>query len=315
MSIPVQGAFVHGAGAEEERCRLHVVLAQVYPNTSTEGVIGDVLPKLAALTKEAAVHGADVIVFPEYFLTGATHGAWHSVQKCAALEGHDVAPWVSEVADIAKENNIAIVTGSAVQHRAFGTAEEPARGLYNTTYFLDRTGTVCGIYTKRNLWHAERPVLTAATDDSHPMDEQPSLFVFETARGFSVRASMVMCWDLMFPEAFRRMTAPPSEVTEYVDLDRPGQWIGPDVVFAPTCWFADDSGPEALAWNPKCESACLSTSHFLPRRDYRVPCHGERVLCADVQRGRPAAERIGPDRAWPLELQRAPARLRRARRA
>ena len=63
MSIPVQGAFVHGAGAEEERCRLHVVLAQVYPNTSTEGVIGDVLPKLAALTKEAAVHGADAVSY------------------------------------------------------------------------------------------------------------------------------------------------------------------------------------------------------------------------------------------------------------
>ena len=39
--IPVQGAFVHGADADEERLRLHVVLAQVYPNSSEHGVVDD----------------------------------------------------------------------------------------------------------------------------------------------------------------------------------------------------------------------------------------------------------------------------------
>ncbi|KAI3623428.1 hypothetical protein GLX27_004473 [Malassezia furfur] len=256
--IPVQGAFVHGADADEERLRLHVVLAQVYPNSSEHGVVDEALPKLAHLAQQAAASGADVIVFPEYFLTGATHGAWHSVKRVPALQGHDIAPWVKDVADIAAAHDIAIVTGSVVQLRAFADGDTTQHGLYNTTYFLDRKGTVCGIYTKRNLWHAERAILASATDKTHPIEDQAASFVFETRRGLVVRSAMVMCWDLMFPEAFRRMIGPKKEGASDAHLDRPGQWVGPDVIFAPTCWYADDSGPAALAWNADCEEACLN---------------------------------------------------------
>lgn len=315
--IPVQGAFVHGADADEERLRLHVVLAQVYPNSSEHGVVDEALPKLAHLAQQAAASGADVIVFPEYFLTGATHGAWHSVKRVPALQGHDIAPWVKDVADISAAHDIAIVTGSVVQLRAFADGDTTQHGLYNTTYFLDRKGTVCGIYTKRNLWHAERAILASATDKTHPIEDQAASFVFETRRGLVVRSAMVMCWDLMFPEAFRRMIGPKKEGASDAHLDRPGQWVGPDVIFAPTCWYADDSGPAALAWNADCEEACLSTYPYpLTRRAHRVPCDGERELCVHVQCGRPAQdERRAAPWPRPVELQRAPAWVQRTRRA
>lgn len=295
VDVPVQGAFAHGATDAEERLRLHVVLAQVHPNSSDEGHVGEALPKLAALAKDAAAQGADVIVFPEYFLTGATHGAWHSVRRRPALEGHAIAPWVSEIADIAAAHDIAIVTGSVVQLRAFAQGDDTEHGLYNTTYFLDRKGTVCGIYTKRNLWHSERAILAQATDATHPLDDQAASFVFETRRGLSVRAAMVMCWDLMFPEAFRRMIGPVETGAPASDLDRPGQWIGPDVIFAPTCWFADDSGPAALAWNAHCEAACLSTSPADP--DALTVCRAmenESYVCMCNAAGPPATSAAPP---------------------
>lgn len=315
--LPVQGAFVHGANAAEEQLRLHVVLAQVYPNSSEHGVVDEALPKLARLAQQAAANGADVIVFPEYFLTGATHGAWHSVKRSPALQGHDIAPWVKDVADIAAAHDIAIVTGSVVQLRAFAQGDTTQHGLYNTTYFVDRKGTVCGIYTKRNLWHAERAILAGATDQTHPLEDQAAAFVFETRRGLVVRSAMVMCWDLMFPEAFRRMIGPKEAGHSDAHLDRPGQWIGPDVIFAPTCWYADDSGPAALAWNKDCEEACLSTYPYtLTRCAHCVPRDGERELCVHVQCGRPTeGRRRGAARPGPVELQRAPARMHRTRRA
>lgn len=312
QAIPRQGAFKHGATPAEDKMRVHVVLAQVYPNGSETGVIGDALPKLEALAVQAAEDGADVIVFPEYFLSGATHHAWHSVRALPALEGHAVAPWVGEVAEIAAKAKIAIVTGSAVQLRSFGNKDE--QRLYNTTYFLDRTGTLCGAYTKRNLWHAERDLLTQATKQSHPEDEQPALFVFTTARGLRVRAAMVMCWDLMFPESFRRLMNPQDGTVETADLDQEGRWIGPDIVFAPTCWFADDSGPKALAWNPNCEAACLSTFYHSPRCAHGMPRDGERVLCVHVQCRRQCRCVYPARRPGPVQLQCTASGMRGTRR-
>lgn len=62
----------------------------------------------------------------------------------------------------------------------------------------------------------------------------------------------------MFPEAFRRLMSPPGN-QEASTLDEPGVWTGPDVVFAPTCWYGDDTGPEVFAINPQSEAACLGT--------------------------------------------------------
>ncbi|WFC97532.1 hypothetical protein MYAM1_000246 [Malassezia yamatoensis] len=257
LDIPIRGEFVHSNNERDEQNRLHVVLAQVYPNSSEQFSLMDALPKLEALTRKAASEGADVIVFPEYFLTGATHEAWHQARHSDAISGHDIAPWIEDIAAIAERNQVGIVTGSVVQHRSFSFDGQKRNGLYNTTYFIDCKGVVRGIYTKRNLWHAERAILANATDETHSAEDQAASFVFETRRGLVVRAAMVMCWDLMFPEAFRRMLGPLEDGKHKSHLDKPGQWIGPDVVFAPTCWYADDSGDKALAWNPDCEMACL----------------------------------------------------------
>ncbi|WFD27077.1 hypothetical protein MNAN1_002073 [Malassezia nana] len=251
--LRVEGALCPAASPEAECLRVHVALAQVEPNSHSEGQVGPALTRMREIAQQAQALGVDVLVFPEYYLTGSSHEAWRMVHKHDPLDSTDDDPvWLADISTIARECAVAIVTGSAVIRV---DDAEAGSTLYNTTFFVDSTGEVLGSYTKRNLWHAERALLTPSTDESHPPDRHPSLFVFQTRRGLRVRASMVMCWDLMFPEAFRRLLSPACADT--ADLDEPGHWVGPDLVLAPTCWYADDSGPRALALNTECEAACV----------------------------------------------------------
>lgn len=185
-----QGSFTHGTTEEEERLRLHVVLAQVLPNDHTKGEIDPILPRMQSLVHMAAEAQADVIVFPEYFLVGSTHTSWSNVHLQKALEDTTVQPeWLGQIRQMAREARIAIVTGSAVERRE--SLEGPL--LFNTSYFIDFRGDVQGSYTKRYLWHTERHILSPASDKSHPLDRHPPQFVFETARGLRLRGAMVMC--------------------------------------------------------------------------------------------------------------------------
>ena len=64
-----------------------------------------------------------------------------------------------------------------------------------------------------------------------------------------------MQWDLAFPETFREMFDLPqsSSQTSKAPL------TGPDVVFAPTCWYATDAGKKGLRWNRDSEAALLDS--------------------------------------------------------
>ena len=57
-------------------------------------------------------------------------------------------------------------------------------------------------------------------------------------------------WDLAFPESFRAM----------FEEDEDAQTLtGPDVVFAPICWYATDAGHKGLRWNQDSEGALLDS--------------------------------------------------------
>lgn len=252
--LRVDGALKHGATPEAERERVHVALAQVMPNPHEKGDIKPSLERLRELAHQAQSLGIDVLVLPEYYLSGSSHEVWRLVHTRDPLRSTDEEPeWLDDVCAMARESGVAIVTGSAVLRVDNDAC--PGSTLFNTSYFIDHTGEVLGSYTKRNLWHSERVLLSRSTNESHPPDRHPPLFVFETRRGLRVRASIILCWDLMVPEACLRLLCPPGGPP--CDLDEPEHFVGPDILFAPTCWYADDSGPEALAHNADCEAACL----------------------------------------------------------
>lgn len=274
--IRTQGSLSHLSSASH----LHIALAQVYPSDyqADDGHADDApadddsfrtgFAKLRAYAAEAARLGADVVAFPEYFLTGASHERWNAVAQRGAPRPHgahggdedEEKHWLEEVCALARELDINIVAGTVVEagHHAVphrrdspssssdsSSPDSPARP-FNTAYFVGRCGTVLGRYTKRNLWHPERLPLAPGHPETHPA---PLLFEFTTRRApqRGITAAMQVCWDLAFPEAFRQLLQVRSDGGAPEEEGRP---TGPDVIFVPTCWYATDAGEPGLRWNP-----------------------------------------------------------------
>jgi predicted amidohydrolase len=154
------------------------------------------LKKAEQFIAEAASSQAHIVVFPEDFITGPLSGN----RQFADYEGR----YVRQFQQLASRYAVDIVPGSII--------EGDAVGLYNTTYYIDKTGEIRGRYRKVNLWLPERSYIT-------PGNESP---VFDTAYG---RVGLIICWDLMFPEVFRAM------VKQDVEL-----------VICPSYWCFEDAG-------------------------------------------------------------------------
>lgn len=153
------------------------------------------LKKAENFIKIASSSDVDIIVFPEDFLTGPI---------CGKLEFVDSErKYLSFFQTLAKEYKINIIPGSFIEK------EKP--GIYNTTYYIDSQGKVKGKYRKINLWHSERKYLSYGNEIS----------VFNTEYG---KIGLIICWDLAFPEIFRRMTKK-----------------GVNIVFCPSYWTYEDA--------------------------------------------------------------------------
>lgn len=313
---------------------IHIAVAQVIPDESglhadaTNGQATAGLEKLELWASAAASKGADVVVFPEYFLSGATHDLWRrvrSAQRKEAVQAQDQQAvrqadmqmqhypeqaqldaqggekaWIEIIIHVAKKYDIDIVAGTVVElgtqphaeilakhpvsqnpslepeksassqhdqiphrpaNKSKGNVEEDhENALFNTSYYISRQGQVLHRYTKQNLWHPERETLLQSQSATHPEQHSgASTFVIETKRGTRLRAAMAICWDLAWYSRFYQMICPPYAVGQISDLDKAGQAPGPDIIFAPTCWYASDGGAKALLWNGVGEAQMLDS--------------------------------------------------------
>ncbi|GAC1398068.1 MAG: carbon-nitrogen family hydrolase [Ktedonobacteraceae bacterium] len=169
------------------------------------------LRKMEHFLVGAEASKVDLIVFPEDAITGPINGNRQFVD----FEGK----YVRHFQQLARQYAIDIVPGSII--------EGDCDGWYNTTYYIDRDGTIKGKYRKVHLWHPERTYLTSG--DAFP--------VFETNHG---RVGLLICWDLIFPEAFRSLVKQ-----------------GVDIVLCPSYWCFEDAGV-GLAHNSHAEVVAVN---------------------------------------------------------
>ncbi len=153
------------------------------------------LAKAEQFIKEVA-DKAQIIVFPEDVVTGPLNGR----RKFADHQGR----YIKHFQQLALSYGIDVVPGSIIE----GNGDD----LYNTTYYIDKTGAIKGKYRKVNLWHPERTYIKTGNEFS----------VFDTAYG---KIGLIICWDLMFPEAFRAMVRQ-----------------GVEIVICPSYWCFEDAG-------------------------------------------------------------------------
>jgi predicted amidohydrolase len=151
---------------------LNIVLAQLSPrlrrtNDNIETMVGTI----------AEHPEADLILFPELFMSGYTTVGLEEV--AVDPEG----PEVGRVAEAAKENSTAVV---------FGAPERFGVGYANSAIYIERNGTVAGIYRKTYLFGSEREAYL-------PGDE---LLVVDLA---GPKAGLMICFDVEFPEVARAL--------------------------------------------------------------------------------------------------------------
>ena len=138
--------------------------------------------------KRAAAAGADLVIFPELF-----------VSEYHAVVGADAAGDLSRVAEekyggsftkisaAAKENGIAVVYGYPEVERSSGKEK-----YYNSAQFVDKDGCSLLNYRKVHLWAAEN-------ESFSPGDE------FPVVDWNGVKVGILICYDVEFPEAVRSL--------------------------------------------------------------------------------------------------------------
>ncbi|KAG6002502.1 hypothetical protein E4U43_001107, partial [Claviceps pusilla] len=191
-----------------------------------------------AYIRSAASQGAHLAVLPEYHL-----GGWCPSHEALASTAQHSRGYLAKYCVLAQSLHMAIVPGTLLEEVPVpvprrskhevdsevdnGAADKPL--FANVAYFIGPDGAVLGRYQKKNLWHPERSHLAADAASPHA--------AFETPWG---RMGLLICWDVMFPEACRALVAD-----------------GARVVVIPAWWLAGDGGEEGTRLNPGCERMLL----------------------------------------------------------
>lgn len=157
------------------------------------------LKKAENFIKKASNSKAQIIVFPEDFITGPL--VYKNVYK---LYVDDKGRYRKFFSVLAKKYKIDIVPGSFI--------EKYKSAFYNTSYYIDKKGEIKAKYQKINLWHSERKNISFGSKIS----------VCNTKYG---KIGLIICWDLIFPEIFRKMLN-----------------YGAEIIICPSFWCYGDAG-------------------------------------------------------------------------
>ncbi len=209
------------------------------------------LAKAEQFIKEASSK-ADMIVFPEDFLTGPLVRN----KTFADYEGS----YVQYFQRLAIKYGIDLVPGSFV--------EGDHNGLYNTTYYIDKSGAVRGKYRKVNLWPLERAYLTPG-NSSCVLDTQYFPEVFRSMLQQDVE--IVICPSYWcFEDAAVGLKHEPNSEVKLVNAVCTARAFEDEIilVFANAAAYSSvQSGTDQLIGRSQITAPFKGPLHILPHRD------------------------------------------------
>lgn len=241
---------------------MRIALAQI---TSTPDPTVN-LRLVAESAKAAADHGADLLVLPE-----ATHHCFGAGGLSTPAEGF--TEWEAAVSDAARAVGIAVVVG----------AFRPADGgrVHNTAIVAGADGAILGRYDKIHLFDAfgfRESATVAPGDDT---------LVVEIA---GVRVGVAICYDVRFPELFRRLAD-----------------AGARAVVLPTSW-GDGPGKEDQ-WRLLVPARALDATVFIAACDQARPEPDASPAASAAPTGIGCSMVVAPDGVVLGELGHAPGLL------
>ena len=148
------------------------------------------LAEAERLIAEAAADGAQLVLLPEYFC----FMGFKETDKLSVREPYGDGPIQRFLADAARRHGVWVIGGTLPL-----TAPEAARVL-NTTLVFNPLGEEAARYDKIHLFNFEKG------DES--FDEARTIRPGEEVRTFDApfgRVGLSVCYDLRFPELYRRM--------------------------------------------------------------------------------------------------------------
>lgn len=168
--------------------------------------VADNLAQALALIAEAAQAGAELVALPEYFcLMGQRDADKLAIAEPladAAAPDAATAPLQAALAQAARQHRVWLVAGTLPL-----LSPEPGH-VFNTTLVYDPEGQRVARYDKIHLFcfdDGERRYNEAATLTP---GQAPTAFWLTDRAGERWRVGLGVCYDLRFPELFRRLGQP-----------------------------------------------------------------------------------------------------------
>ena len=159
---------------------LNVVLAQLSPRLRQTKANIETMGRIVAEHPEA-----DLVVFPELFLSGYT------LTDIEGLAVHLDGPELKMIADMARESSTALM---------FGTPERVSGGIANSAFCVDEQGTIAAVYRKVQLYGGEESDAFVAGNE---------LLIVELC---GLKMGLMICFDIEFPEVARALARAGAEM-------------------------------------------------------------------------------------------------------
>ena len=215
----------------------------------------------------AADQGADLIIFPELFLSGYNIG-----QTVQDLAQQSDGPACQQASQIARKANIAIL---------YGYPERLDADLYNSALLIDRKGISRANYRKAHLYGSYEKSFFKAGD---------TLLIAELE---VLNIGILICYDVEFPEAVRALTyagadliAVPTALME--DYCRVAEHIVPARAYESEIYVAYVNRCGSEGDTVYCGRSCLVGPDG---RDILRGAKSEALLFADIDKNAIAEER------------------------
>ncbi|MBN3750792.1 carbon-nitrogen hydrolase family protein [Burkholderia sp. Se-20373] len=148
------------------------------------------LAEARRLIAEAAGEGAQLVLLPEYFC----FMGHRDTDKLALAEPYQDGPIQRFLADTARRHGVWVIGGTLPLK-----APEPDRVL-NTTLVFDPSGNEAARYDKIHLFNFEKG--DESFDEARTIRAGDTVVAFDAPFG---RVGLSVCYDLRFPELYRRM--------------------------------------------------------------------------------------------------------------
>lgn len=242
----MSAVVIHGSSSDHGHRRIHSLISHSPLTRCQDVAVEDNFTRAESFIRQAAAQGADLAVLPEYHLTSWCPDHPDFISACA-----ESATYLPRYQALARELNINMVPGTICEVHPASSPDsadnqaDPQIEIRNMAYWITAgTGDLLASYQKKNLWHSERPHLTAGVSQSPHRAFDTPLTWGPDKNNRPIRAGMLICWDLAFPEAFRELLRD-----------------GAELVVIPSFWLCDgsDLDEDRKGMNSDCEGLFINS--------------------------------------------------------